>query len=454
MKIPAWSLLSIICFATACTSTKPVQSTVQTVAVKGPFDGDSNLQNAHVGVAVYDPAAGKYLYNYQGDKYFVPASNVKIVTCYAAMKYLDEKINGLAYAENDTAVYLIPTGDPTLLHPDFRDQPVIRFLQSVKKNMYITTQPWKSNAWGMGWSWDDYNDDYMAERSPLPVYGNVVEWVQENNDTSSNSNFQRSASIYSNPEVDWKVKFTSDTSKHFHVQRNLSENIFNITQGTERKASELVPFVTNGLQSALELLADTIGHEIRLADNKVTRQFRSQGQPLYPIESQPLDSMLKPMMYRSDNFFAEQSLQMVSYQFLHEMNDVRMIDTLLKTDLKDLPQKPVWADGSGLSRFNLFSPQDFVTILQKMEKEFGMERIKGIFPTGGSGTLKNYYRADSGFIYAKTGTLTGVVALSGFLYTKQKKLLIFSVLVNNHNGNAPAIRRKVEGLLTEIRNKN
>ena len=69
--------------------------------------------------------------------------------------------------------------------------------------------------------------------------------------------------------------------------------------------------------------------------------------------------------------------------------------------LVDLPQKPSWVDGSGLSRFNLFSPRDFVSVLIKLKNEFGMDRMKKILPTGGSGTLKNYYRADSGYVLCK-----------------------------------------------------
>ena len=53
------------------------------------------LQTAHVGISIFDPAANKYLYNYQGDKYFVPASNTKLPTCYAAMKYLGDSLVGL-----------------------------------------------------------------------------------------------------------------------------------------------------------------------------------------------------------------------------------------------------------------------------------------------------------------------------------------------------------------------
>ncbi len=171
------------------------------------------------------------------------------------------------------------------------------------------------------------------------------------------------------------------------------------------------------------------------------------------IYSQATDSMLSLMMHRSDNFFAEQSLQMVSLNRLGVMNDRKIIDTILKTDFKNLPQPPRWADGSGLSRYNLFTPQDFVFILNKMKTEFGMERIKTILPTGGEGTIGSYYKADSGYIYVKTGTLSGVVALSGFLYTKKGKQLIFSILVNNHQSSAMDIRRAVEKFLQGVRNK-
>ena len=76
------------------------------------------------------------------------------------------------------------------------------------------------------------------------------------------------------------------------------------------------------------------------------------------------------MMNRSDNFFAEQVLLMTSQQLLGTMNDRAIIDTILKTDFANFPQKPEWVDGSGLSRFNLTTPENYITLLQKMEIEF------------------------------------------------------------------------------------
>src|ERR1700751_4853725 len=82
---------------------------------------DSSLETTHVGISIYEAGANKYWFNYQGDHYFVPASNTKIPTCYAAMKYLGDSLKTFLKAEDDTAILLIPTGDPTLLHPDYKN---------------------------------------------------------------------------------------------------------------------------------------------------------------------------------------------------------------------------------------------------------------------------------------------------------------------------------------------
>jgi D-alanyl-D-alanine carboxypeptidase/D-alanyl-D-alanine-endopeptidase (penicillin-binding protein 4) len=427
---------------TSCSVTKQISRTAQQII------SDPSLATAHVGISIYEPAANKYWYNYQGDKYFTPASNTKLATCYAAMKYLGDSLVGISKAENDTAIYFLPMADPTLLHPDFKNQPVIDFLKNTNKKIYTADAGWKDEAWGAGWSWSDYNESYMAERSPMPVYGNVIKWVQDN------SNTKEPAVIYSIPEVDWKVDFNSTNAKNFSVQRNIGDNIYLLTQGKEKYKELEVPFVTNGIKSALELLPDTIHNSIGLlGPEKFQQVFHQMNLKVSPVKTQPTDSLLKITMHRSDNFFAEQTLLMVSNQRLGVMSDEKIIDTLLKTDYKDLPQKPRWVDGSGLSRYNLFTPQDFVSILNKIKNEFGMNRIKVILATGNSGTLTHYYKADSNYIFAKTGTLSGVVSISGYLFTRKNKLLIFSVLVNNHNSSAAAVRRAVEKFIEKIRDK-
>src|SRR3954467_12044893 len=76
---------------------------------------DTSLQHAHTGISLFDVSANKYLYTYNAQKYFVPASNTKLFSTYAALKYLGDSLPGIRYWENDTAVFLVGTGDPTLL---------------------------------------------------------------------------------------------------------------------------------------------------------------------------------------------------------------------------------------------------------------------------------------------------------------------------------------------------
>ncbi len=83
-----------------------------------------------------------------------------------------------------------------------------------------------------------------------------------------------------------------------------------------------------------------------------------------------------------------------------------------------------------------------------------MDRMKRILPTGGAGTLKNYYRADSGFVFAKTGSMSGVLCISGYIYTIKKHLLEFSILINNNNGGGSAIRKEIETYVDYLRKNN
>src|SRR4026208_2236237 len=91
---------------------------------------DSSMLSAHVGISIYDPASGKYWYNYNGDKYFVPASNTKIPTCYAAMKYLGDSLVGMRSDVVGHTLRLFPTGDPTFLLSEYKYQPVLDFFKA------------------------------------------------------------------------------------------------------------------------------------------------------------------------------------------------------------------------------------------------------------------------------------------------------------------------------------
>ncbi|MFZ9660744.1 MAG: D-alanyl-D-alanine carboxypeptidase/D-alanyl-D-alanine endopeptidase, partial [Chitinophagaceae bacterium] len=411
--------------------------------------GDSALKHANVGIAIYEPEKHKYIYRNNADRYFIPASNVKIFSCYVGMKYLGDQVPGILYAENDTALFLVPTGDPTFLHSAFQSQPVAAFIRDATKKIYINTNNWKTEKYGPGWSWDDYNDDYMAERSPMPIYGNIIKWyqVKSKKEEPQSPSDTIDTFIYSDPEMDGSIDFGKPSADgRFRVSREWSQNNFTLFEGKEKNAMVETPFVTNGIRSALQLIKDSLHKELIPQDMAFPESIARSMQPLY---SRPLDSLLKRMMYYSDNLFAEQVILMSSMMQLGVSNADLFLEHLLSKEFAALPDKPRWVDGSGLSRYNLFSPQDMVWILDKINMEIPWKRIETVFATGGKGTLSRSFAADSTLIYAKTGTLSGVSALSGYIQTRKKRKLIFSIMINNHNSSSALIRNRFADLLHE-----
>lgn len=433
---------------------------------------DSAVNTGHMGISIYEPATGKYWYNYNANHYFIPASNTKLFSLYAGMKYLGDSLVGLRYQIfTDSALIISPTADPTFLHPDFKIQPVLNFLRHPKNTFYITNVN-KVESLGYGWAWDDYNGNYMTERNAFPVFGNLID--------ISITGFKEITKTLSAPV--WNIRpsyftqyipnfFLPDAKKsasrtdtaeqkkltqQFSISRGRMDNKLSLLQEKSSFSSKQIPFFTDGIKTTVEILKNDLNINLfigGLADNSLYPEIPPHLQ-WHTIHSQPSDSLFKPMMHRSDNFFAEQTLLMASNEFLGYMSDEKIIDTILRSSLKDVPQKPKWVDGSGLSRYNLFTPQSFVYILNKMKEEFGMERMKTILPTGGEGTLSSYYKKETGFIYAKTGTLSNNCALSGYLITKKGKLLIFSILNNNYITGATPVRRAVEQFLQAVREKN
>lgn len=122
--------------------------------------------------------------------------------------------------------------------------------------------------------------------------------------------------------------------------------------------------------------------------------------------------------------------------------------------LPNLPQKPKWVDGSGLSRYNLFSPNSLIHILNKMYQEIPLQKLLNYFPVGGkTGTLNSWYGNTKPFVFAKSGSLSNNYCLSGYLITKKGTLLIFSSMNNHYMQSTTEVKSSLEGILKIIYEK-
>ena len=396
------------------------------------------VKGAHVGIAVYNDTKGQWLSKYQSDHYFTPASNVKILATYLGLQFLGDSLPGWKMAENADTLFLMPLGDPSFMHPEFSYQPVVDRIKNTNKQVVVIgNHQDQFEVFGSGWSWADYAEDYQPERSRMPIYGNVVHFYQSNKKLEAIK-----------PFYFFKDLVDLDKAEEKNWSRNRLGNHFFATNETNKSKYFQVPFSQEDVPmvKAIELLSDTLGKKISFQKNSTVTSI-----PFKTIKTVSTDSLLKIMMLRSDNFYADQIVLMASAQLFGKMDDAALIDSAKKLFFADLPQKMRWVDGSGLSRYNLNTPENYIAILKQMQAKFGETRVKNIFEKGGEGTIAAYYKNFPGTIYAKTGTLGGQVALSGFIYTPKQQKLYFSVLVANHMSPSSAqVRRAVETYLTKV----
>ncbi|MEO9893861.1 D-alanyl-D-alanine carboxypeptidase [Aurantibacter sp.] len=416
----AFTTTIILFFFVSCSSSKKIIS-------KNISDTMQNEQtsNYFAGILIIDPTTNDTIYKQNHQKYFTPASNTKIFTLYASLNLLPDSIPALKYIDDNNTTYIEGTGDPTLLHSYFDNSNVINFLKQ-KEKIAIHLNNFDDTKLGPGWSWRDYQYYYQPERGSFPMYGNVT-------------------TLYNEPEKTILPKYFSDSVLAINATKNreLEKNLFYYSK--QRKDTLEVPYKTNNTLTQ-SLLAYEIGKEIELA-----AKFPPGEKSI--IYSVPTDTVLKRMMHESDNFLAEQLLIIGSSVLSDTLNSNTTREYVLKELLNDLKHEPRWVDGSGLSRYNLFTPESMVQVLQKMYTEIPKARLFDFFPKGGvSGTLEDWYPGiDEPYIIAKTGSLSNNHCISGYLFTKSGKTLIFSFMNNHFRQSSLEIKNRMQRIFEEIR---
>ena len=132
------------------------------------------------GFMLFDPEADSTIYSLNGHKYFTPASNTKLFTFYAGLKALPDSLRALEYVALEDSLIFWGTGDPSFLHREYGTGTVYHFLKNSSQDLFYSDLHYHDEPFGAGWSWDDYNSYYSAEKSPFPIYGNMVQFTIEN----------------------------------------------------------------------------------------------------------------------------------------------------------------------------------------------------------------------------------------------------------------------------------
>jgi len=352
------------------------------------------------GFKLFDPSSKKTIKSINANKYFIPASNTKIITLFTALKTLKDSVVGLKYLKQVDTLYIKGTGDPSLLHPYFKDSTVIRFLKNSSVPIVLQTGHYSDLPYGPGWAWEDFDTYFSPEKSGLPIYGNVL-------------------NIWSSGEflnVAPREFFNNITFKKSAFRRKQHKNQF--YSNYLNKDSIEIPFITSDSLTA-KLLSNTIEKPINFRKEIKEGKYES----LLTVKT---DSLLSRMMIESDNFVAEQILLLASDALTDTLNSYKVREHILNTYSNLFKDRPRWVDGSGLSRYNLFSPNQMVTVLDELYQTVNHNRLFDLFPKNGvNGTLKKYQKGDQPFLFAKSGSMGNTYNLSGYLKTNSGLILLY-----------------------------
>ncbi|OKS88950.1 D-alanyl-D-alanine carboxypeptidase/D-alanyl-D-alanine-endopeptidase [Mucilaginibacter polytrichastri] len=402
----------------------------------------SVIFNTHfTGFALYDIDKQESVYELNADHYFTPASNTKLFTFYTCLKMLGDSVPALRYTTRKDSLIFWGTGDPSFLHTKLKGTHAYMLLKQSDKKLFYSSGQYQNNRYGAGWAWDDYNDYYLAEINDLPVEDNLISIYAD-----------ASGQLQTRP-ARFKQFLTLDSSYHplsYRVKRDFLNNTLACpAMPIPAGFKQAIPWQTSdGLTAAL--LQDTLKKAVGL----LKMPLPADAKVIYNTNA---DSVYRLMLQTSDNFIAEQLLLVCSSAKFGYLNADSVRQYATRNYLADLPDKPQWNDGSGLSRLNLFTPKTIIALLNKISDQVKDEQLlHSMLSIGGvSGTLKSAYQTDNGqpFVWAKTGTLSNNYCQSGYLVTRKGRRLAFCFMNNNYVDSTPTVRDEMARVITYIHDK-
>jgi D-alanyl-D-alanine carboxypeptidase/D-alanyl-D-alanine-endopeptidase (penicillin-binding protein 4) len=427
------------------------------------------FRRSHWGILVQPLSSEQTLYSRDAEKYFIPASNTKLLTTAAALQQLGAnfRFRTSVYRHRDGVLRVVGRGDPSLtdaqlqtLAQQLKQQGITEIKQLIADDSYI-----QGDIVNPTWQWEDVQSDYGAPVSSFILNENVFSFKILPQTVGRNSQIVWNDA---NEAKQWgiinqSVTVAQNQPSYVNITRDLSGTVLRI-QGQLAANSE--PYLANlpvidPNQYFLRRFGIALATEkISLGQALVVNGGTNQ-QEVASVESPPLSELLTETNINSNNLYAEALLRALAIKKTEKQNqssaDVGL--EIVKASLTQLGVNPanyVLADGSGLSRRNLVTPEALVQILQGMAKTPAANIYRASLPVAGkSGTLKSRFLKTSaeGIVQAKTGTMTGVVSLSGYVDSPQYEPLAFSIMVNQSEQQASVIRQGIDEivvLLTQL----
>lgn len=476
---------------TACQATAPPQHAASrrpvvsaTADLRRDLDkilANPVLAHGYWGVLVTSLKSDEVLYELNAHRLFIPASNMKIVTLAAAADRLGwpfrytttlrarGRING-GRLEGDLLV--AGSGDPSLMQEEsaalfdtWAERLKTAGVRSIDGRIIGDDNAFDDDGLGFGWSWDDLVEDYSAGVSALQFNEGSIRVT-----IAPGPSIGDYAAIAVDPASSGTIvdsdllTVAADAPARIEASR-LPGSTRLVLRGSvplgsaPRVRAVSVDNPTLFFASALRAALIARGIDVRGAavdiDDVHGAPSSSDGTVVATYDSPPLSTLAVRLMKESQNLYAEtllKTLGAVSGTATFAAGRMAVQSTLAQWGVA--PGELIDRDGSGLSRYDFVTPAALVTILTHIARD---DRLRGPFEAtlpiaGRDGTLANRMKGTSaeGNARAKTGSMTGVRTLSGYVATADGEPLVWSIMANNFETAPDVVNAAADAIVVRL----
>lgn len=423
-----------------------------------------------VGICAYDLTEGKVLCDYRADKLSRPASTMKLLTAITYLKNAEtkeKKVNPSepagqvlfsvkAYADGTISKDTLH-GDlyvEGLFHPLFDGETMDLFVDRLVKqtsqpirviqgNVYADISRKDSVYWGKGWAWDDNPAGYQPYLSPLMFNNGMVKVTVRPSIQKGNP-----ATVTVMPASPYYTvrnltKSHTPSAGKLTVTRNWLEGGNEIIVSGNARATRTEEL--NLHDSGGNFFMQTFIHRMRAAGVQLPAAYGfrpiSEARKPQPLADMNLSThlALKEMLLESNNGCAESMFYALgtkntSRRTVKAADGIEKIEELIR-ELGHDPKAYRIADGSGLSNYNYLSPALLVDFLKYAytQPEI-LAFLRTCLPVAGvNGTLSHRMKNTPAHnnVQAKTGTVTGISTLAGYVKRKNGNMVAFAIMNQN-----------------------
>ncbi len=416
-------------------------------------------ENVNAGIVIASMQHNHVLYRRNATRFYIPASNLKLFTATAALLYLGADYRfktEIEVAKKDIHhhtvegnVYLKFNGDPTLttsnlyrLIGELKD----RGINKIDGNFYLDDTAFNNaKEYGHGWMWDELNTCYAAPLNAMTLNHNCVKTY-----LSPNRHIKRRAHL----NIEYPARFLHFYN-HVYTGNHSDKCTMNVkvTDNNEYTLSGCVQSDT--MNKKFDFAVKNIGLYVRqnlqyllkqngieLEGNIKTAKMPNGLHRVAVHYSPRLQAIVTHTLKVSDDLYADSLLKTLGHVYYDRpgtwKNGVEAIKAILRRHAHIHFKNSAIVDGSGLSRYNMVSPNQVARLLTYDYHHFPVsaELLSALPISGIDGTLLHRMGSKGmrGKVRAKTGTMTSVSALSGYLSTLHHRHLMFVILMNNFTG--------------------